>query len=203
MPRACFHSFALFCMVVQFGAWTSAAAQATLSTQEMVDRLRLEPRTRGLVNHPIPALDAKSRDRNFIIERTSKSQENSVNPSTPTAQEQIAGRPSLSLLIQFEFDSTQVRPESVAALKTLALALQSSELAGSHFAVEGHTDARGRSEYNQQLSSRRAESVREVLAHYGADASRLIATGKGASEPVNAADPFSAENRRVRIVNLD
>lgn len=202
MPRACFNSFALFCMVVQFGAWTSAVAQATLSTQEMVDRLRLEPRTRGLVNHPKPASDAKI-DRNFIVEPTSQSQENSVSPSTSTAQGQFAGRPSLSLLIQFEFDSTQVRPESVAALKTLALALQSSELAGSHFAVEGHTDARGRSEYNQQLSSRRAESVREVLAHYGADASRLIATGKGASEPVNAADPFSAENRRVRIVNLD
>jgi len=32
---------------------------------------------------------------------------------------------------------------------------------------------------------------------------RLDVAGKGATEPANAADPFAAENRRVRIVNLD
>lgn len=112
-------------------------------------------------------------------------------------------RPSLSLLIQFDFDSARVKPESQQALANLAQALQSRELAESKFAVEGHTDARGRADYNLKLSQQRADAVLALLAHHGVAEPRLAAIGKGSSELANTADPLAAENRRVRIVNLD
>ena len=114
-----------------------------------------------------------------------------------------ASRPSLSLLIQFDFDSARVRPESQQALANLAQALQSPALADSRFAVEGHTDAKGREDYNRKLSEQRAQAVAEFLAARGVNSARLAPAGKGASELANRADPYAAENRRVRIVNLD
>ncbi len=118
-------------------------------------------------------------------------------------EQQPVARPSLSLLVQFAFDSTDVEPQSRQALQNLAQALQSPELAASRFAIEGHTDAKGRPDYNLRLSQRRADAVRDLLARHGVDAARLQATGKGAEEPADPADPYAAANRRVRVVNLD
>jgi outer membrane protein OmpA-like peptidoglycan-associated protein len=112
-------------------------------------------------------------------------------------------RPSLSLLIQFDFNSAKVLPESQQALINLAQAMQSKELADVKFAVEGHTDAKGRADYNLKLSEQRAQAVSALLASHGVTVSRLAAVGKGATEPANAADPLAAENRRVRIINLN
>jgi outer membrane protein OmpA-like peptidoglycan-associated protein len=112
-------------------------------------------------------------------------------------------KPSLSLLIQFDFNSAKVLPESQQALLNLAQAMQSKELADVKFAVEGHTDAKGRADYNLKLSEQRAQAVSALLASRGVTPSRLAAVGKGATEPANAADPLAAENRRVRIVNLN
>ena len=114
-----------------------------------------------------------------------------------------AARPSVSLQIQFDFDSARVRPQSQQALNNLALALQSPALLSARFAVEGHTDAKGRADYNARLSQLRAEAVCDYLGRQGVDATRLVADGKGSAALANSADPFAAENRRVRIVNLD
>ena len=112
-------------------------------------------------------------------------------------------KPSLSLLIQFDFNSAKVKPDSQQALSNLAQALQSRELAESKFAVEGHTDAKGRADYNLKLSQQRADGVRAYLAGNGVLDARLQAVGKGSSDLANTADPLAAENRRVRIVNLN
>ena len=112
-------------------------------------------------------------------------------------------RPSLSLQIQFAFDSAEVVAESRQALSDLAQALRSEALAASRFSIEGHTDAKGRADYNLALSQRRADAVRALLASQGVEVQRLVAQGKGASEPVDPQDPLAAINRRVRIVNLD
>ena len=50
--------------------------------------------------------------------------------------------------------------------------------------VTGHTDRIGSAEYNQKLSERRANQVKDYLVSQGVDASRLQAVGKGESEPV-------------------
>jgi len=116
---------------------------------------------------------------------------------------EVQRAPSLSLLIQFDFDSARIRPESQQPLTNLARALQSPELQRSKFAVEGHTDAKGSVDYNLKLSAQRAQAVRYYLKTQGVDEDRLVASGKGSSELANDADPLAAENRRVRIVNLN
>ncbi len=156
---------------------TPLQAQTTPSAADMVEQLKTQPpRTRSL--------------RNLTIE-------------SAAPEGSVAAKPSLSLLIQFDFNSARVKPESQQALSNLAQALQSKELLESKFAVEGHTDAKGRADYNLKLSQQRADAVRAFLASNGVQDSRLAAVGKGATELANAADPQAAENRRVRIVNLN
>ena len=110
---------------------------------------------------------------------------------------------SLSLHIRFEFDSAKVSPSSQQALKNLGTALTSRSLAESRFRIEGHTDAQGRPDYNQRLSAQRAEAVKDFLAAQGVASTRLLAVGKGSQELANTQDPRSADNRRVKIINLD
>jgi outer membrane protein OmpA-like peptidoglycan-associated protein len=88
-------------------------------------------------------------------------------------------------------------------LTNLSQALQSPELLESKFAVEGHTDAKGNPDFNLKLSEQRAIAVREFLKVRGVLPDRLIVSGKGSTDLANDAAPYSAENRRVRIVNLD
>jgi len=88
-------------------------------------------------------------------------------------------------------------------LLNLSHALNSPELSPSKFAVEGHTDAKGLATYNQKLSQQRAEAVQTFLVKNAVTANLLSAAGKGSTQLANAANPLAAENRRVRIVNLD
>jgi outer membrane protein OmpA-like peptidoglycan-associated protein len=165
--------FAILSLVLGGLVFTASAQVPTPSADQMVQQLKAAPRTRSL--------------RNLNVEATGAE----------------AVRPSLSLLIQFDFNSARVSPQSQQALATLSQALQSPELVHSHFAVEGHTDAKGRDDYNLQLSAQRAQAVVRVLKAHGVAEDRLSPAGKGATELANRDDPLAAENRRVRIVNLD
>jgi outer membrane protein OmpA-like peptidoglycan-associated protein len=167
---------------------TMVGAQTALpspSTEQMIEQLKSAPKTRGLRNLKVEANT-----------ETANASSTGVTGATPA-------RPALSLLIQFDFNSAKVRPESQQALANLSQALLSSDLLASNFAVEGHTDAKGSPEYNLKLSQHRAEAIRDFLVSRGVQDTRLKASGKGASELANPGDPFAAENRRVRIVNLD
>jgi outer membrane protein OmpA-like peptidoglycan-associated protein len=155
----------------------SFAQTAVPSAAEMVEQLKPAVATKPLV--------ATRSLRNLVVEDAPKA------------------RPSLSLNIQFDFNSAHIRAESLSTLGNLASALSSPELASCKFAVEGHTDAKGSPEYNRKLSEQRANAVRDLLTSKGVDANQLVASGKGASEPANPADPLAPENRRVRIINLD
>ena len=123
---------------------------------------------------------------------------------TPAPTPAAAGpAPSLSLAIQFELNSSRVRPESGAVLGNLVAAMMSPDLKANRFVIEGHTDARGVSAANQKLSQERAEEVRLFLVALGVHPARLKAVGKGSSELANPRDPMSADNRRVRVVTLE
>ena len=170
----------------------SAAQTVAPSAEQMIQQLKA-PRTRGLRNLSVEAVSANAVDDKIAV--------NSEAAPMPLAA--APEKPSLSLLIQFDFNSARVRPESQQALANLSKALQSQELLHSNFSIEGHTDAKGRSDQNQQLSQQRANAVSEFLKKWGVAGARLVATGKGASELANTSDPFAPENRRVRVVNLD
>ena len=170
------------------------------SAEQMIQQLT-GPRTRSLRNLSVeaaPAVPAAS----VATEARPAAVGSASGPAFALAAA-AAPRPSLSLLIQFDFNSARVRPESQQSLATLSQALQSSELMNSRFAVEGHTDAKGGTDYNQKLSEARAQAVRDFIKTKGVDQDRLVVEGKGATELANNDQPFAAENRRVRIVNLD
>ncbi len=113
-----------------------------------------------------------------------------------------AAAPGLSLAIAFEPNSAQIRPDSGGTLGALVAAMLSAELRQQRFVIEGHTDASGTPAQNLRLSRERAEQVRLFLVTFGVDGARLRAVGKGSTEPVNARDPRSPENRRVRVVAM-
>jgi outer membrane protein OmpA-like peptidoglycan-associated protein len=68
--------------------------------------------------------------------------------------------------------------------------------------VEGHTDSQGSESYNQGLSQRRADAVRDYLVQRGYPADRIQSRGKGKGSPIadNASPEGRANNRRVEIV---
>ncbi|HXE06709.1 MAG TPA: OmpA family protein [Acidobacteriaceae bacterium] len=69
-------------------------------------------------------------------------------------------------------------------------------------AIEGYTDSVGSEDYNQGLSERRAEAVKSYLVGQGIGTMRLVASGKGESEPVagNESAAGRQQNRRVEVV---
>jgi len=99
----------------------------------------------------------------------------------------------------FDFDKSVLKPEGKAKLTELAAKLKDINLEA--VVATGHTDSVGKAEYNQKLSVRRAESVKDFLVANGVAADRVYTSGKGATQPV--ADNKTAEgrdkNRRVEI----
>ena len=122
--------------------------------------------------------------------------------ATPAANPTVDPAPSVSLAIQFEYNSARVSQASYQTLQQLSRALQSPELLDYRFRIEGHTDAKGQATYNRKLSQSRADEVRRVLVTLGVAGERLSSTGLGASQLALPSQPYAAENRRVRIVNL-
>src|SRR5262249_33629197 len=73
---------------------------------------------------------------------------------------------------------------------------------GLTLAIEGHPDSVGSDEFNQQLSERRADAVRDFLAEQGVPASSISARGFGKTQPVASNDTPEGRqrNRRVELV---
>jgi outer membrane protein OmpA-like peptidoglycan-associated protein len=73
---------------------------------------------------------------------------------------------------------------------------------GLHLEVEGHTDSIGSDDYNQQLSQKRAQAVRDYLIQQGISETAIEARGFGKSEPIAANDTPEGrqQNRRVELV---
>jgi outer membrane protein OmpA-like peptidoglycan-associated protein len=68
--------------------------------------------------------------------------------------------------------------------------------------VVGHTDDTGRDAYNMDLSQRRAQSVAGILTAAGVNGNRIVATGRGETQPIaaNTTPQGRAQNRRVEIL---
>lgn len=73
---------------------------------------------------------------------------------------------------------------------------------GLHLAIEGHTDSIGGDQYNQDLSERRAQSVREYLVLQGIPSASIEAHGFGKTEPIASNDTAEGrqQNRRVELI---
>jgi outer membrane protein OmpA-like peptidoglycan-associated protein len=112
-------------------------------------------------------------------------------------------RPAVDLEIYFDYNSSEISAKAVPDLMNLGRALTNPEIQGGVFLVGGYTDAKGGQDYNQPLSERRAQSVRQFLIqNFRIAPDSLVATGYGKDHLKIPSEPFAAENRRVQVTNL-
>jgi outer membrane protein OmpA-like peptidoglycan-associated protein len=112
-------------------------------------------------------------------------------------------RPAVDLEIYFDYNSSEIAAKAVPDLMNLGRALTNPGIQGGVFLVGGYTDAKGGQDYNQPLSERRAQSVRQFLIqNFRIAPDSLVATGYGKEHLKIPSEPFAAENRRVQVTNL-
>jgi outer membrane protein OmpA-like peptidoglycan-associated protein len=101
--------------------------------------------------------------------------------------------------LKFEFDKAELRPEDRELLSRVAGILMTSK--DYTVSVNGHTDDVGTEEYNQQLSERRAQSVRDYLVKAGLEPAILTVVGHGKKRPLvpGTSPEARAKNRRVEL----
>ncbi len=107
--------------------------------------------------------------------------------------------------IQFEFDKDVITPESAETLDMVADAINDSPYL--KVIILAHTDSIGTAEYNEDLSERRARSVKTALAKRGVPPPSMRFKGFSFNRPIadNSTDEGRAKNRRVefRVTSRD
>lgn len=107
---------------------------------------------------------------------------------------------TFDLTVEFAFNSAEINDLSFRELRKAMTFMR--EHPEEKALVEGNTDSVGGEAYNQKLSERRAEAVKDVLVKSDIDANRITTVGYGETRPVasNDTDEGRAKNRRVSIV---
>ena len=105
--------------------------------------------------------------------------------------------------LRFNFDSAELRPESVELVREIAQMLRANS--EWKMQISGHTDSTGTPDYNIALSERRAEAVRLALVENGVESRRLGSEGRGEGQPKADNDTLAgrAINRRVEFRRID
>jgi outer membrane protein OmpA-like peptidoglycan-associated protein len=104
--------------------------------------------------------------------------------------------------VLFATDSDRLRPGAIEKLRALAGYLRDNP--GVRVAIDGFTDSRGSDAHNQDLSERRAASVRAAFDQMGVTRARFSVVGHGERDPVasNATAAGMRQNRRVEVTLL-
>jgi len=195
--------------------WPAAIAAAVLVmcsagaslAQSPTEAQILEALTKGHSRAPVAAADQPKEDaeeRHLIDSLINRTARSITEKDRANVEKFAETKPSIDIEITFDFNSDVIGPRAVSQLLALGRALSNEQLKGVVFLVNGHTDAKGSADYNQDLSERRAEAVKRVLIEqFRLPPTALIAVGHGKSQLKNPKDPFAAENRRVQIVNTE
>jgi outer membrane protein OmpA-like peptidoglycan-associated protein len=101
--------------------------------------------------------------------------------------------------VTFETNSADLKPQFFGVLDSVALVAQKYDQ--TVVEVSGHTDSTGSAQYNQTLSEQRAATVATYLNNRGIDRQRILAYGRGLTQPIadNSTAAGRAMNRRVEI----
>jgi len=114
--------------------------------------------------------------------------------------------PKVGALIQFDYNSANIRAESYALLQQYAAALKNG-LKDNKIKIIGHASSEGEDNYNYQLSKQRAESVRSFLLAFelpNQAEQRLLVEAFGETRPIasNETEEGRAKNRRVEFMTV-
>lgn len=123
-----------------------------------------------------------------------------VAPTPPPPPQPTYETVSLSAGALFDVDKDTIKPEGQRQLDAFAERVRTLGNI-QHIEIAGHTDSTGADTYNQQLSERRANSVKNYLSDAGIDPSIMSTIGYGETRPVadNGTRDGRAQNRRVEI----
>ncbi len=100
----------------------------------------------------------------------------------------------------FDFDKSDLRPEGRAMLDDLTRVLQGAKY--EVILAIGHADRIGTAPYNQKLSVRRAETVKQYLVGKGIAPNRIYAEGKGETQPLTKPGDCKMKSRKALIACL-
>jgi outer membrane protein OmpA-like peptidoglycan-associated protein len=175
------------------------AGDNNLSTSAIVNSLKAPPVTRGL------SVDPQRAAENSFINTVRNRSTRSLSMDERNQLDTIASsRPRIDLEINFDYNSASISQGSMSAVQHLGEALSDPQLKGTTFIVSGHTDGIGGDAFNQDLSERRADTIKRYLVdHYHLAASDLVTVGYGKTRLKDAQNPSDPINRRVQVVNTE
>ena len=178
-----------------------AFAAEQRSAEDIINALKPPRVTRGLTTSPADA--ARAADETKFIGALRNRATRSLSTEERDKIASIASsKPKIDLEINFEFNSAVLGSKAMPQVAELGKALTSEDLKGRTFILAGFTDAKGSETYNQGLSERRADAVRQFLSKkYGIEAGNLVTVGYGHTQLKDPANPFAADNRRVQVIN--
>jgi outer membrane protein OmpA-like peptidoglycan-associated protein len=165
-----------------------------------------KPLTRGLSIGPQTQTDPEpSADESKFVQTIRGRATRSLSTAEREEIATIAkSKPNIDLEITFDYNSADISQKSMPSVQALGRALSSPDLKGSTFIVAGHTDAAGTEAYNQDLSERRADSIkRYLIGKYGIAGADLVTVGYGKSKLKDPSQPLAEVNRRVQVVNME
>jgi outer membrane protein OmpA-like peptidoglycan-associated protein len=185
---------------------TSALAFAgeNVTPDTIVRALQPKPLTRGL-SVETPADSAVAAEQGRFVETLRNRKTRSLSSGEREEIATIAAdKPNIDLEITFDYNSANISAASLPNVQALGKALSDPNLKGSTFVVAGHTDAVGGESYNQDLSERRADSIKRYLVDkYAIPSTDLVTVGYGKSRPKDPNAPMDPANRRVQVVNME
>jgi outer membrane protein OmpA-like peptidoglycan-associated protein len=181
-----------------------AFAGDTVSADQILGALKPKPLTRGLSTGAPVDTATQAKEAGFVETlRNRKTRSLSLGERQEIA-EIAATKPKIDLEIHFDYNSADISKDSVSSVQELGKALSNASLKGSTFVVAGHTDAMGGEAYNQDLSERRADTIKKYLTDkYGIVGANLVTVGYGKTKPKDPNAPLDPVNRRVQVVNMD
>lgn len=118
----------------------------------------------------------------------------------PTAQPAQAPAAPRNFTVYFDYNSPNLSDSATPIVDEAAESAKRGNV--TRIAVTGHADRSGSDNYNQRLSERRANAVRDELVRHGVPGNEIAVTGRGESEPAVPTPDGVREprNRRVEIV---
>jgi outer membrane protein OmpA-like peptidoglycan-associated protein len=193
---------------LSFGMGKAVAADDV--TEDQIVRAlapaKQQPLTRGLSIAPQadPAAAAAATAEGRLLQHIRGRATRSLSASEREEISAIAkDKPNIDLEITFDYNSADISTKSLPSVQALGKALTNPDLKGSTFVVAGHTDAAGGEAYNQDLSERRADSIKRYLTgKFSIAPADLVTVGYGKSKLKDAANPLAEMNRRVQVVNM-